>query len=460
MERSGPITPPQILSCHRCINDMAMVILPKSNQTILDAPDGFVLLYTQCFSLANLRLALPKFFCDVLHYYHVHLSRLNPVGYAKLTTFVVMCKAYGVSIVPRHSLKLLSKDNMMDKKSFKDKFPLQSMKIRYFSDLEEEEEQVAARYLGVLRPDIAYVVSLQPYLTYTGMCHLALKVEKQQKNKGKTSTSRWTLASKITLTLASHYSRECPNQKTISFIEEESEVMYDNNGNDVDESLVFELLHPDQGESLVIQRVLSVATSKSSDDDLWHRNNIFRTECTSKVQPLLMEFANVVPEEIPSRLPMIQDIQHCIDFLPELLENGLIRESMSPCAVPDLLVPNHGEAFQMCIDSRDVNKITIMYHFPIPCFDNLLDQLYGSSMFSKIDLRSRYHQIFMRPKDEWKIAFKTRDKLYEWMVMPFGLSNAPSTFMRLMNQVFKPFISKFVVVYFDDILVFSKTIDE
>ncbi|XP_058180091.1 uncharacterized protein LOC131298630 [Rhododendron vialii] len=178
-----------------------------------------------------------------------------------------------------------------------------------------------------------------------------------------------------------------------------------------------------------------------------HRDLDFTIELQPGTAPISMAPYRMAPAELRELKTQLQ----------ELMDKGFIRPSTSPWGAPALFVKKKEGTLRLCIDYRQLNRVTIKNRYPLPRIDDLFDQLRGSTCFSKIDLRSGYHQLRVRDSDIPKTAFRTRYGHYEFVVMPFGLTNAPAVFMCLMNKIFTPYLDKFVVVFIDDILVYSPT---
>ncbi|KAK9044741.1 hypothetical protein V6N11_058633 [Hibiscus sabdariffa] len=199
---------------------------------------------------------------------------------------------------------------------------------------------------------------------------------------------------------------------------------------------------------------------------------------------VVSKFIDVFPKELPG-LSLTREVEFRIDIQPgtnlvsitpyrmapvelkelkkklkELQSKGFIRPNTSPWGAPVLFVKKKVGTMSFCINYRQLNRVTIKNKYPLPRIEDLFDQLRDASVFSKIDLRSGYYQMKVKDADVPKIAFRTRYGHFEFLVMPFGLTNAPATFMDLMNRVFKPYLDKFVVVFIDDILIYSCNKDE
>ena len=194
---------------------------------------------------------------------------------------------------------------------------------------------------------------------------------------------------------------------------------------------------------------------------------------------MVCKYEDVFPDELPG-LPPQRDVYFCIELHPgtspismtshrmapvelqelkvqilELLGKGFIRPSTSPWGAPVLFAKKKDKTLRLCIDYRQLNRVTIKDRYPLPRIDDLFDQLRGERVYSKIDLCTGYHQLRVREVDIPKTAFRTQYGHFEFTVMPFGLMNAPAGFMSLMNRVFQPYLDQFIVVFVDDILIYS-----
>jgi hypothetical protein len=239
---------------------------------------------------------------------------------------------------------------------------------------------------------------------------------------------------------------------------------------------VFQLhISPVSPENLRANAVPEPPKAQLSEDELLHK----------VVPPEYHAYADVFSEGVAKELPPHRPYDHPIDieegetppfrkmynmselelkslkdYLDDMLGKGFIRPSSSSAGAPVLFARKKDGSLRLCVDYRGLNRVTKKNRYPIPLIGDLIDRLKSAKIFSKIDLRAGYNNIRIRPGDEWKTAFRTRYGLFEYLVMPFGMTNAPATFQYFMNDIFHDMVDVFVIIYLDDILIFSNNLDE
>ena len=268
----------------------------------------------------------------------------------------------------------------------------------------------------------------------------------------------------------------------------------DNSNNEVIESSEVNLVEFDKvkkslqrnGKDQVLVMVNKIDKNhRESESKIEEINNDEEFIQDNKLKKLVSNYNDIFPKELPKELPPRRNVEHEIRLennskppsrapyrlsfveqeelkkqLKQLLDSNLIRPSSSPFGSPVLFVKKKENTLRMCIDYRALNNITIKNRYPLPRIDDLLDQLSQARYFSKLDLTSGYWQMRVKDEDIHKTAFTTRYGQFEFMVMPFGLCNAPASFQHLMNSIFQEFLDDFVIVYLDDIMVYSRTYEE
>ncbi|RDX96865.1 hypothetical protein CR513_20426, partial [Mucuna pruriens] len=282
-------------------------------------------------------------------------------------------------------------------------------------------------------------MELQHYMEIENLFHKAIQVEKQLKSKS---------SSKFASSFSSSWRSNWKNSTTVTNPKEDVIVKYSNAPPKESESSSDDEMPPLEDCSDMEVRALSIQPKE--DGDMEQCEHIFPTRCHINDK----EFIDVFSHEVPHGLPPLRGIEHQIDLIPgcpfpnrpayrinpketkeiqkqvnELLQKEFVSESLSPCPFLIILVPKKDGTWRMCVNNRAINLTTVKYIYPIPRLDDILDELFSSCVFTKIDLKSGYNQIRKKEGDEWKTIFKTKYGLYEWLVMPFGLTNAPNTFM-------------------------------